>query len=126
MSDLASNKRLAVRYMDEVFNQRKFDVLDEIFAPSIVGRIRQMNVGFLSAFPDWITRIDDLFAEGDRIVNRWSGQGTHTAPLMGIPPTGRHVTLEGITIFRVENGKVAEEWSQADQLGLMRQLGVVP
>jgi predicted ester cyclase len=47
-------------------------------------------------------------------------------PLMGIPPTGKHVTLEGITIFRVENGKVVEEWSQADQLVLMRQLGVVP
>jgi predicted ester cyclase len=85
-----------------------------------------MNLGFLSAFPDWRGQILDLFAEGDRVVNRWTGQGTHTMPLMGIPPTGKHVTLEGITIFRVENGKVVEEWSQADQLVLMRQLGVVP
>jgi steroid delta-isomerase-like uncharacterized protein len=126
MADLSANKQLAIRYMDEVFNQRKFDVLAELFSAEILDSARQLAVGFLSAFPDWHGSVEDVFAEGDRVVNRWTGHGTHTMPLMGIPPTGKHVTMEGITIFRVANGKVAQQWSHADQLGLMRQLGVIP
>ena len=126
MAELDSNKNLAVRYMEEVFNQRKFDVLTEIFAPEVLESVRQTSVGFLSGFPDWHGKIEDLFAEGDRVVNRWVGHGTNTAPLMGMPPTGKAVTLEGITIFRVAGGKVVEQWSAADQLSLMRQLGLAP
>jgi steroid delta-isomerase-like uncharacterized protein len=126
MVDLSANKQLAIRYMEEVFNQRKFDVLADLFSAEILDSARQLAVGFLSAFPDWHGSVEDVFAEGDRVVNRWTGHGTHTMPLMGIPPTGKHVTMEGITIFRVANGKVAQQWSHADQLGLMRQLGVIP
>ncbi|HUR36079.1 MAG TPA: ester cyclase [Vicinamibacterales bacterium] len=126
MAELDSNKNLAVRYMEEVFNQRKFDVLSELYAPEALETVRPMTVGFLSAFPDWHGTIEDLFAEGDRVVNRWVGHGTNTQPLMGMPPTGKAVTLEGITIFKVADGKVVQQWSQADQLSLMRQLGVVP
>jgi predicted ester cyclase len=126
MTDLERNKTLPVRYMEEVFNQKKFEALADIFAPPLADSIRMITTGFLSAFPDWHGKVESIVAEGDMVVNRWTGHGTHTAPLMGIPPTGKHVTLEGITIFRVKDGKVIEQWSQGDQLGLMKQLGVVP
>jgi len=126
VTDLDVMRKLPIRYMEEVFNQRKFAVLDEIFATNLLETMRQINMGFLSGFPDWHGTVDDIIVEGDRVVNRWSGHGTHTAPLMGIPPTGKHVTLQGITIFRVTDGKVVEQWSHGDTLGLMQQLGVVP
>jgi steroid delta-isomerase-like uncharacterized protein len=115
-----------VRYMEEVFNQRKFEVLDELFSAEVVGRIRQAAIPFLTAFPDWHGTVDDIIVEGDRVANRWAGHGTHLADLTGIPATGRHVTLNGITVFRIAGGKVVEEWTQADQLSLMQQLGVIP
>jgi predicted ester cyclase len=115
-----------VRYMEEVFNQRRFEVLDELFSADLVGRIRQTSVPFLLAFPDWHGTVDDIIVEGDKVVNRWTGHGTHQAELMGLRATGKAVTLNGITIFRVAHGKVVEEWTQADQLGLMQQLGVIP
>lgn len=114
---------LPIRYMEEVFNQRRFEVLDELFDPAILERIRQASIDFLLAFPDWHGAVDDVIVEGDRVVNRWSGRGTHQAELMGMPATGRSAALRGITIFRVAGGKVVEEWTQADLLGLMQQLG---
>ena len=121
-----SSRDLPVRYMEEVFNQRRFEVLEELFSADLVGRIRQTSVPFLLAFPDWHGTVDDIIVEGDKVVNRWTGHGTHLADLMGIPATGKSVTLNGITIFRVADGIVIEEWTQADQLSLMQQLGIVP
>jgi steroid delta-isomerase-like uncharacterized protein len=115
-----------VRYMEEVFNQRRFEVLQELFSADLVGRIRQTAVPFLTAFPDWHGTVDDIIVEGDEVANRWTGHGTHLADLMGIPATGKSVTLNGITVFRIDAGKVIEEWTQADQLSLMQQLGVIP
>jgi steroid delta-isomerase-like uncharacterized protein len=115
-----------VRYMEEVFNQRKFEVLNELFSVDLLGRIRETAIPFLNAFPDWHGTVDDIVVEGDKVVNRWTGHGTHLADLMGLPATGKAVTLEGITVFRIAAGKVVEEWTQADQLSLMRQLGVLP
>jgi steroid delta-isomerase-like uncharacterized protein len=115
-----------VRYMEEIFNQRKFEVLNELFSVDLLGRIRETAIPFLNAFPDWHGTVDDIVVEGDKVVNRWTGHGTHLADLMGLPATGKAVTLEGITVFRIAAGKVVEEWTQADQLSLMRQLGVLP
>ena len=70
--------------------------------------------------------IDEQLAEGDLVASRWTGRGTHQGELMGIPPTGKQVTVSGITISRVKNGKVVEEWSNWDTLGMLQQLGVVP
>jgi predicted ester cyclase len=114
-----------VRYMEEVFNQRKFEVLDELFSADLVGRIRQTATPFLAAFPDWHGTVDDIIVEGNEVVNRWSGHGTHLADLMGIPATGKAATLNGITIFRIAENKVVEEWTQADQLSFMQQLGII-
>ena len=70
--------------------------------------------------------MEGQFGEGNMVATRWTGRGTHTGELMGIPPTGKQVTVVGITISRVEDGKVVEEWTNWDTLGMLQQLGVVP
>jgi steroid delta-isomerase-like uncharacterized protein len=81
---------------------------------------------FRAAFPDQWWRIDDLIAEGDKVVARTTMTGTHLGDFFGIPPTGRSVTLTGVHIMRVADGKIAEHWGNNDDLGLMRQLGALP
>jgi predicted ester cyclase len=82
--------------------------------------------GLLAAFPDSRFIVDDVIAEGDKLVTRWSAHGTHTGELMGIPPTGRKVLVSGTAIDRFENGQSVEHWEIFDQVGLMQQLGVIP
>ena len=79
-----------------------------------------------TAFPDLERTIEDLVADGDKVVARWSAKGTHTGDFQGIPPTGRVATSSGITIFRIADGRIVEEWSESDSLGLLQQLGAVP
>jgi steroid delta-isomerase-like uncharacterized protein len=126
MISMDALRKFPVRYMEEVFNQRRFEVLDELFAPELLGRIKQTSLPFLNAFPDWHGTVDDIIVEGDKVVNRWTGHGTHLTNAMGMPPTGKPVTLHGITIFRIADNKIVEEWTQMDQLGLMQQLGFIP
>jgi predicted ester cyclase len=113
-------------------------VIDELVAPHYVGHdpampdqqgpegIKEFITGYLAAFPDGRITIDDQFASGDLVATRWMGRGTQTGELMGIPPTGKQVTITGITISRVEKGKVVEEWTNWDTLGMLQQLGAVP
>jgi len=126
MTTIDTIKTFPVRYMEEAFNQRKFEVLDEIFSAELMQRIGPSVIPFLTAFPDWHGTVDDIIAEGDKVVNRWTGHGTHLVELMGIPATGKPVTLTGITIFRIAGNKIVEEWTQMDQMSLMQQLGVIP
>ena len=119
-------KQTPVRYMEVVFNQRKFEVLDEMFAAAILNRVKQNTLPFLLAFPDWHGHVEDVIVSGDRVANRWTGHGTQTQPLMGVPATGKPVSLTGITIFRIAGDKIVEEWTEANLLGVMQQLGVVP
>ena len=79
-----------------------------------------------SAFPNLRITLEDDMAEGDRVVTRWIGQGTHQGELMGVAPTGNQVTMTGITMHRIEDTKIVEEWSNWDALGLMQQIGAVP
>jgi steroid delta-isomerase-like uncharacterized protein len=86
----------------------------------------QVIAGFRSAFPDIRSAVEDVFAEGDRVVVRWSGTGTQTGELMGVPASGRPVTTTGIVILRVANGLIAECWDLFDALGVMQQIGAIP
>jgi len=79
-----------------------------------------------SAMPDLRITLEDDMAEGDKVVSRWIAQGTHQGELMGIAPTGNQVTVTGITIHRIEEDKIVEEWENWDALGLMQQIGAVP
>ena len=87
---------------------------------------RQYSEVMLTAFPDLERRIDDLVAEGDKVVARWSAAGTHTGDFQGIPPSGNTATSSGITIFRIADGRIVEEWSESDSLGLLQQVGAIP
>lgn len=128
-------KRLYTRLATEVLNGKNLDVVDELiardFVEHVAGEARRTGVeGFKAArrrrnavFPDWSVRVDDLIAEGDKVVVRATGSGTHHGEFMGIPPTGRRVSVTWIAIYRVKDGKLAEHWQNLDELGLLKQLG---
>ena len=134
------NKAIVEQIVEELWNQGRIGVIDELYAPDYVARSsglppgissdregqKQLAQAFRGAFPDMVGAIEDLIAEGDKVVLRWSAQGTHEGDFMGIPPTGRHISINGTSVYRIAGGKVADEWTQADMLGLMTQLGVVP
>jgi steroid delta-isomerase-like uncharacterized protein len=133
------NKAVSRRVAEEVFNGGNVDLADELYAPDYVLHdpslpedlhgpegIKRYAAMTLGAFPDIRVAVEDQVAEGDKVVSRWTATGTHTGDLMGIPPTGRRVEISGVTINRFSGGKIAEDWYQSDDLGMMQQLGVVP
>jgi len=132
------NAALARRVLEEAANQHKLELIDELLTPDYVlhdpanpmvqdrETFKQFLNGHYAAFPDIQWTIEDVVAEGDRVVVRWILTGTHEGPLMGIPPTGKQVQMWGISIYRIAEGKVAEEWAVADVMGFMQQLGVIP
>lgn len=110
---------------------------DELYGPDWVGRFpgmpplnadghRQYSQVMLAAFPNLDRTIDDIVAEGDRVVARWSARGVHEGEFMGSPPSGNVVTSSGITIFRIADGRVVEEWAESDMVGLLQQVGLMP
>ena len=132
-----TNTTVASRWYEEVFNAGKIELIDELFAPNFVDHdpsnplpgldgVRQLVSMYRGAFPDLRLTIEDEITEGDRVVTRFTGRGTHKGPLIGIPPTGKRVTITAIDILRFENGRIAEHWGNQDLLGMMQQLGVIP
>ena len=133
------NKALARRLVEELYGQGNLDIVDEIVDSNYVGHdpaspqgirgpegAKQFASMYLNAFSDVQATVEDLIAEGDKVVTRWRGVGTHQGELMGIPPTGNRAVLTGITISRFANGKLVEDWTNSDTLGMLQQLGVVP
>ncbi len=99
-------------------------VIDEFLDPNLVEH-RELITTFLGAFPDLQVTVEDLIAEGDKVVGRLTVTGTHQGELMGIPATGKKVSFSEIHIVRISNGKVVEHWEVADIMSMMQQLGVV-
>jgi steroid delta-isomerase-like uncharacterized protein len=132
------NKRILRRFFTEVFEQGNLAVIDEIFSPTWVNidpslppfkgldGARQLVSMFRTAFPDLKGGLEDTLAEGNRVAGRFSFTGTHKGELMGIKPTGKHVTLTGTGFFQIENGKILKNQVNFDALGMLQQLGVVP
>jgi steroid delta-isomerase-like uncharacterized protein len=132
------NKAVVHRLIDEYWNGQRSELFDDIYAAEYVdhnlppgsppGRegARQFNSVFLAALPDIRITLDDLVAEGDKVVWRWTAQGTHQGPLMGIPASGKPVAMSGITIERVVEGRITESWTQYDAVGLLQQVGAMP
>lgn len=87
---------------------------------------RQYSAAMMRAFPDLDRTVDDVFSDGDRVAARWSATGRHGGDFMGMAPTGKVVSSSGITIFRLSEGRIVEEWGESDLLGLMMQLGAIP
>lgn len=135
----AENKALARRLVEEAFNAGRLEVVDELVAsdfvehdPSLTEEVRgpagvkELIAGYRAAFPDIRITIEDQIADGDYVVSRWSGTGTHQGELMGMPATGKQATVTGITIDRIADGRIAESWDNWDTLGMMQQLGAIP
>ncbi len=133
------NKALMRRYAEELLNRKNLDLFYEIFAPDFVQHgadpdqvsgvedLKQFFVMMRSGFPAFQVTIEDLFAaEGEKVVLRFTFRGTHQGEFMGVAPTGKQVTMVGIDIFRIADGKIAELWNQEDVLGMMRQIGAIP
>ena len=132
------NKSLVRNFYEEVFNEKNLAYVDEFVAPNGVDHgvppgMPSDNEGtklfigmYLTAFPDLHLTVEDLVAEGDRVTSRWTSHGTHRGELMGIPPTGKQVTVTGTEIYRFEGGKSAEHWLNMDTFGMLQQLGVIP
>jgi steroid delta-isomerase-like uncharacterized protein len=133
------NKTIVRRLYEEVWNERKLEVVDELVSPShalqdtIVsgsqvgpGLYRRRVVEFMTGFPDICFTMEDTIAEGEKVVVSWIFSGTHKGEFMEIPATGRKVSVEGITIHHIRNGKILDSYARWDALGLMRQLGVIP
>ncbi|HBY97984.1 MAG: ester cyclase [Ardenticatenaceae bacterium] len=132
------HKAATRRFIERGFNQHDFSEFEAYFSPELVDHALPPNMPqglegrktlaamFFRAFPDIATTIEDLVAEGDKVVTRWSVRGTHRGELMGIPPTGKQVTVTGMAIDRFENGASVEHWEIFDQLGLLQQLGAIP
>jgi steroid delta-isomerase-like uncharacterized protein len=133
-----TNKAVVRRLFDEVLNQHNLALIDQLYAPNYVSHAlppalpanregtKQFLGDYFRAFPDLQFSIEDMIAEGDRVVVRYTGRGTHQGDLMGIAPTGKQATASAVVIVRIEEGKVAEDWLNLDQLGLLQQLGVIP
>jgi predicted ester cyclase len=120
------NKDLVRREQEELWNHTgDLDAAQELFAADQAEAAKQEAADFRQGFPDVTSTIEDLIAEGDKVVARWRSRATHQGEYMGIAPTGKEVEFTGISVYRIEAGKIAQSWNIEDQLGLMRQIGAV-
>lgn len=135
---LEHNKVLVRRLMEEDISQGDAQVAAAIIHPDFVDHTNPpgMQHGleghnaivqlFRTVFPDLMWHIDDLIAEGDKVVARTTMRGTHLGSFFGVPPSGKTVEMTGVHILRIADGRIIEHWGNNDDLGLMRQLGAVP
>ena len=133
------NKSIVRRIYEEVWNNRKLEVTDELISPSHAVQLTDttdLGIGpqaytrnvieFVTAFPDLKLTVLDMIAEGDKVVVLWNISGTHQGEFRGIAPTGKKISADGITINQLANGKIMDSYVSWDMWGLMQQLGAVP
>jgi steroid delta-isomerase-like uncharacterized protein len=136
---IEQNKAIARRWSEELWSQGNLAVADEIVAKDYLRHdpgdpfvahgpedVKRLVTGLRSMLPDLRIEVEDMFAEGDKVVVRYTGIGTDSAGYMGKPPTGKQVRSAAIQIFRFKDGKIVESWTARDDLGIMRQLGLIP
>jgi steroid delta-isomerase-like uncharacterized protein len=133
----ADNEQLVRRFFEEFCNGRVSEVADEIIAEDYVSHGPQAppalgpdgvraRVGVYQDTLDGHWDVRELYTAADHVIARWIGRGTHNGELMGVAPTGASIEVDAISIFRIEDGKIAEEWTVWDALGLLQQVGAVP
>jgi predicted ester cyclase len=134
---IEESKQLVRRFYAEVVGGGDYSNLDSFVATDYVdhnaaegGRgpevVRTHLEAIRRTLPNFTVQIEDVFAEGDYVITRVTGRGTHLGEWMGIKSTGREVRLKGINIDRVEGGQIAEHWGEADTIGMLVQMGVNP
>lgn len=132
------NKVVVRHWIEEVFGQGNMAVMEEVCAPNHmmhepgspdlqgIEALKQRVLTFRNAFSNLHITVEEIVAEKDSVAARWTFQGTHQSPLLGIPPTGRYVTAQEITLHRLAGGKIIESWFNSDIFGLLQQLRVIP
>lgn len=133
-NSVAANKALVFRSEVELWNRGNLSVADELYSPVFVGHfasgqewrgirgIKDAVSSHRASFPDWTEHIEDILADGDKVAIRVSSTGTQRGKFMDLEPSGRKITIEEIHIFRIENGKIVEQWGMPDLQSLMQQL----
>ena len=138
MDAIEQNKNTVTEFIDALFTKGDLGAVDEYLARDYVDHdppmgfpasregMRTAGAMFRAAFPDWHSEMDILVGEADVVVEHFIASGTQQGEIFGVPPSGRTVALPGINIWRVCDGRIVERWGRLDDLGLMRQLGLVP
>ena len=124
--------------IEELWNTGNLAIIEEIYSPALVNHLpyapdlndfescKQCVSGVRTGIPDFHVKIEDVIAEGDKMVCRWVASGSHTGSFFGIPPSGNKVEWTGMTIYRMDSGKIVETWWNEDTMSLMKQMGVIP
>jgi steroid delta-isomerase-like uncharacterized protein len=134
-----ANKQLVDGFIQALFTDGDLGAVDRCLDPNMVNHdppfpgapdgpegMRQAAAMFRQALPDWHSDVEQLVAEGDTVVERFTASGTHRGVLMGVPGTGKMIVLRGIQMFRVKDDKIVERWGRLDEIGLLQQLGLAP
>ena len=136
-SSAEETKAVVQRFYKELWSEGNLDVADELFAADSIGHapgnsatrgpagVKKLVGDWRVGVPDMTLEIHAQVAEGSRVATRFTGRGTHLGPFLGVPPTGKEVSLSGIAITRVVSGKVVSDWGEFDVMGLLQQLGVI-
>ena len=129
---MPDNKAIVLNYIERVWSQHDYAAIDEMIVPNYIQHAANVPPGqegvrgFFrmvdGAFSNVTYTVEDMIAEGEKVVFRWALRGKHTGPFQGMPPTNKDFVLTGISIVRLEEGKLAENWVEQDIAGLMRQL----
>lgn len=132
--NLSRNKAIILRSEDELLSKGNLAAADELYAPNFICHfiagtewkgiqgIKDEVASHRTSFPDWNEKVDDIIAEGDRVVIRFTSSGTQHGAFAGIPPSGKKVTIHEAAIYRVDGGKIVEQWGFPDSQSLMQQL----
>jgi steroid delta-isomerase-like uncharacterized protein len=138
MDTISQNKNTVTSFIDALFTKGDLGAVDEYLAEEFVNHdppmgvpadregMRQAGAMFRAAFPDWHSDQGLLVGEGDLVIEQFTASGTQQGEIFGVPPSGRTVSLPGINIWRLRDGHIVERWGRLDELGLLRQLGLVP
>ena len=139
----AENKAIVRRFYEELWNARRTEIADELFAsdclthqlqsgsvdagvPRPPQAIKEHIAEWLTGFADLRFKVEEIFAEDDRVLSRCIAHGTHTGTWCGIKPTGKHIEIRMMVIHKIQGGKIAEDWVLVESLGFFQQLGLLP
>ena len=137
MTEIEQNKSIVSDFIEALFTKGDLGATDRYLAVDFVNHdppfgasadregMRDAAAALRVAFPDWHSDLHLVVGEGDIVVEHFTASGTHRAPLMGVPPSGKTLALKGINIFRLRDGRIAERWGRLDDLGFLSHLGVV-
>jgi len=135
-ANIEKNKAFIQAFNEDFWNKHNIAAFEKYFSADFIShypdvdmnaeQVKGLCQAYFSAFPDLHITMDDMIAEGDRVVKVWTANCTSKGEFMGIPATGQPIVVKGIEVFRIVDGKIAENWVSMDNLGMLQQLGVIP